>query len=388
MKKFLSVGTVFILSIQLLCGFSIGTQGEDSGNNIIYVGNEEMAAIALEKLPMDVVSVETFDGVEYSEKTNFITTDEMLNGDYKHWFNSVFEENNRIFVLGDISEEDMREYFDLPTKNSAYQEKANSTSDDADANFYAKYGESVEIVNVAEFPVLGRMIYQNEEGTNVTTVYVEDLNDMALVANTIDYCFSYDYLRLSSEAAKARDFNNSWSNVDVNTNTYSHERATVTTSIGIDKNDGNPNSDGEYLFYVPYRVDVDVNVPYVTHNVSLDVAGNIASSVYEYGPKDISCDANASVSFQLPQAISVSFTPGEKVAITKTDGGFDSNNFTVEYQPKNFLGIDSYTANRMQCEAHIEGYQTGSYFQAYGAFEIETYRAQQPSGGHQGLLNL
>lgn len=44
------------------------------------------------------------------------------------------------------------------------------------------------------------------------------------------------------------DFSNSWSNVDISTNTYQYTRATITTSIGIDRNDGNPNLDGEYLF--------------------------------------------------------------------------------------------------------------------------------------------
>lgn len=126
------------------------------------------------------------------------------------------------------------------------------------------------------------------------------------------------------------------------------------------------------------------------HNVKVNVAGGNLSKVYDYGPKDLSCNANVSVSFQLPQAISVSFTPGTKVAISKVGGGLDSNYFTVKYQPKNFLNVDTYTPDRMQCEAHIEGYQEYNSFQAFGTFEVETYDDQglsekaQVSAGRSG----
>lgn len=41
----------------------------------------------------------------------------------------------------------------------------------------------------------------------------------------------------------------------------------------------------------------------------------------------------------------------------------------------------------MQCEAHIEGYQTGSYFKAKGNFRVETYKRQQPSGGQPAYVD-
>ena len=40
----------------------------------------------------------------------------------------------------------------------------------------------------------------------------------------------------------------------------------------------------------------------------------------------------------------------------------------------------------MQCEAHIEGYQEYNSFQAFGTFEVETYRAQQPTGDNPGFV--
>ena len=75
------------------------------------------------------------------------------------------------------------------------------------------------------------------------------------------------------------------------------------------------------------------------------------------------------------------------VTITGVKVTIDSNNFTVRYQPQNFLGFDTYTHDDMQCEAHIEGYQDGYFYQAFGSFEIEIYRAQQPSGGAPGYTD-
>jgi len=391
MKKWLSVVLTIAIVMSCVCTAGVASAIEGKGGldncEIFYIEDTESEMIDFGKNKSDVIRVENFDNIVCTDKTKLITSVEMLNVEFESSFKEALKENSRIFVLGDIDEEEVREYFGLPVKAAISQEKMVNNVAKGELDYAEIYGNDVEIVNVAEFPMLGQLVYKDGDDVNVTSVYVENLNDNELVADTIDYCFGYDYIGLSGSKNRAGDFSNSWSNVDISTNTYRHTRATISTSIGIDRNNGNPNYDGEYLFYVPYKVDVDIAAPYAIHNVKLDLSGNIASKVYDYGPKDVSCDANASISFQLPKAISVSFTPGTKVAISKVDGGIDSNNFAVEYQPKNFLAVDSYTSDRMQCEAHIQGYQTGSYFQAYGAFEVETYKGQQPAGGRPAYVD-
>ena len=379
MKKIISL----LVTICVLMGATGVVSASAEGDQIFYIGETE--TVGLGDVYNNIVKVESLDNIICTEQTKIVTTAETLNNSkFEGALKEALKDNSRIFVVGELMEEDVREFFDLPVNAMVNQKELMNTvsKDELDG-----YGEDVEVVNVAEFPMLGQMVYQDEGNTNVTCVYVESLSDSELIADAIDYCFEYDYLEFSGVINRTGDFSNSWSNVDISTKTYQYTRATITTSIGIDRNDGNPNSDGEYLFYVPYKVDVDIAAPYAIHNVKLDLAGNRASKVYDYGPKDVSCDANASVSSQLPKAISVSFTPGTKVAISKVSGGLDSNNFAVEYQPKNFLAVDSYTSDRMQCEAHIEGYQTGSYFKANGNFRVETYKRQQPSGGQPAYVD-
>lgn len=386
MKKCFFSSVAFLLSICMVCSsvFAVepNTNEATDNGNVFYLGEQEQTAIDIGEVQV----IETLDGITCTEATKLITTDEKLNGSLKQELRTALAENSRILVLGNTSEESLREYFGLPSKPVYVQESVEENISENETR-NTEYAEDVRVVDVAEFPMLGRMLYQNEAGINVTGVYVEDINNEALVESAIDYCFEYDYFGLSgSRNVAARDFSSSWTNVDINTGTYVQERATITTSIGIEKNDGNPNFNGEYLFYLPYKVDVDIKTPYVIHNVKVNVAGGNLSKVYDYGPKDLSCNANVSVSFQLPQAISVSFTPGTKVAISKVGGGLDSNYFTVKYQPKNFLNVDTYTPDRMQCEAHIEGYQEYNSFQAFGTFEVETYRAQQPTGDNPGFV--
>ena len=289
MKKCFFSSVAFLLSICMVCSsvFAVepNTNEATDNGNVFYLGEQEQTAIDIGEVQV----IETLDGITCTEATKLITTDEMLNGSLKQELRTALAENSRILVLGNTSEESLREYFGLPSKPVYVQESVEENISENETR-NTEYAEDVRVVDVAEFPMLGRMLYQNEAGINVTGVYVEDINNEALVESAIDYCFEYDYFGLSgSRNVAARDFSSSWTNVDINTGTYVQERATITTSIGIEKNDGNPNFNGEYLFYLPYKVDVDIKTPYVIHNVKVNVAGGNLSKVYDYGPKDLSC---------------------------------------------------------------------------------------------------
>lgn len=387
MKRLTSmfVALCFILSV---VGYAYEKPIEEP-EEAYFVGEEDDVTFPLNEMSSDlVITAEDISCIESTANSNIITTSDMLCDNFQNEFRTAFEQDNRILITGDISEEEVREYFNLPVADHTRSDISNAKEGGIEGNQSpaVEYEEAVERVNISEFAILGHLVYQDQVGTNVTSIYVSDTTNSELIADTISYCFSYDYLGLSDRAT-TNDYENSWINLDISSDTYSHERAIITTSLAIEKNAGNPNSDGEYLFYIPYRVDVSPIEPYAISYVDLDVHGADDSLVYDYGPANTSCSANASISFQLPYAISVSFSPGTSVDVERIDGGLDSNNFTVRYQPKNFLGFDTYTHDDMQCEAHIEGYQDGYFYQAFGSFEVEIYRAQQPSGGAPGYTD-
>lgn len=225
----------FLLSICMVCSsvFAVepNTNEATDNGNVFYLGEQEQTAIDIGEVQV----IETLDGITCTEATKLITTDEMLNGSLKQELRTALAENSRILVLGNTSEESLREYFGLPSKPVYVQESVEENISENETR-NTEYAEDVRVVDVAEFPMLGRMLYQNEAGINVTGVYVEDINNEALVESAIDYCFEYDYFGLSgSRNVAARDFSSSWTNVDINTGTYVQERATITTSIGIEK---------------------------------------------------------------------------------------------------------------------------------------------------------
>lgn len=388
MNRLLSIfwASCFILSATG-CAYKEFSEGRQE---VYFLGEENDATLPLYEISTDFIITEAnISCIENKSNANFITTSNMLSNNLKNEFKLALEQSNRILIIGDLSKEEIREYFDLPVVSGTYSEAPNANKDhiEEEQSSTMEYEEDVERVSVSAFSTIGQLVYQDHSGTNVASIYISDETNSELIVNTIAYCFSYDYLGLSSRAASDDDYENSWISLNIDTDTYSHERAIITTSLAIEKNAGNPNYAGEYLFYIPYRVDISPIDPYAISYVDLDVHGSSDSLVYDYGPENTSCNANASINFSLPYAISVGFSPGESVDIEKVGGGLDSNNFTVRYQPKNFLGFDSYTHNDMQCEAHMKGYQDGYFYQAFGTFEIKTYRAQQPSGGAPGYVD-
>ncbi|MHB8963437.1 MAG: hypothetical protein ACYC5K_09825, partial [Saccharofermentanales bacterium] len=170
--------------------------------------------------------------------------------------------------------------------------------------------------------------------------------------------------------------------------TDSCTRFIMNMSLKIDKNAGNPNNAGQYLYYSVYRTDINVK-PYTGSDpmvscysiskANIKNIGNTGAAIYDYSPHNRS-PSSANVSISLPWGISASFDPESRIKITKTSGGIDSNNVGIEYKVVNWLGFQAYEYESMWCEAHYEAFQTSNYFQTTGDYLITTYEMNSYDG--------
>lgn len=356
-------------------------QNEDQTLYIASQSNVSKVEVPQQINGLDITEESTIDS-RLSSYDNIIVDADRLGDELNTSLITAFDDQSRIFVLGDISVNSVRSYFgldEIPEDISEAMHEVNSA---------AEIDPLCNSVDVSAFEVLGVLIYRDISGSNVTQVRIEDSANDNLVATALQYCFAHDYLALATRsgdnAVSTMSYTNSWTNVDVNTETYVTTRCTISTSIKLDKNSGNPNSNGEYLQYTPYVVEVEVNsgsTIYSIRKVEVTVKGSSSSTIYDYGPLDQSCGASASVSFGLPYSINVSFNPGSKVAISKISGGIDSNSVKICYQPKTVIGLDGYEYDGIRCEAHIEAYQANSgYLYGYGQYGVYTYEHDSYSG--------
>lgn len=246
---------------------------------------------------------------------------------------------------------------------------------------YPKLEETVEtekigrVVDVSKFPDIGKVVYQDWRGTNITNVKSSNYGDAAAIEELIQHCLDYDYLGLATnmEVNLAPMRADSWSRIDVETDSFDcDDRCIVDTSIRLEEYDGNPDDKGHYYYYVPFTADI-TNKAVIRH-ADVTVSGSNISTIYDYDPVAGRHDTGVSVSISLPKAISLSFTPGPHIEISKEAGGINNRSLTLRYQALTPIGLDGYTSSDLRCDAHIESYQSvGAMAGGFGDFSVLTY---------------
>ena len=389
MKRIICFLLVFI-AIFSSTAATFAVDEELYSNDMLFISNDNSLDAILSQRNWDTLSTNEMINADISEYRNIVISFSDLNTTLKSKIVSQFENMARIIVLGEVTHQAVRSYFGVSSNLDSVSEELPENSHSIDSSIISS-GNSVDI---SSFDTLGVLIYRTANGVNVTKIKIEDSTNKIRVAEGLEYCLSYDYFALvNSNATTTRSggYTNTWINVDVNTYTHLATRCTINTSIKIDKNSGNPNSNNEYLQYTPYIVDIDVvksdsNV-YSIHKVEVEVKGSSSSLIYDYGPLNQSCGASASVSFGLPYSISVSFTPGSNVGITRSAGGINSNSVKIKYQIKSPAGLNGYEYDGVRCEAHIESYQRNNrYLYGYGQFNVYTYVHSSYSGEPSNLI--
>ena len=345
--------------------------------SITYITEDKKEDFKLKDTNVEVINKKELKSLIASESEYYIVDGELINNsDVKSILKDAFSKKSKIIIKDkDLSRNEVRQYFGLKEKN--YPEKQEVTS--------AKVNSS-QMVDVSKFDSIGKLIYRDERGSNVTDIKVE-ANDEDKILEAINHVFEYDYLKLAlkKENNVARNnilknntlfaYDNSWSNVDVDTSSYSTARCNIDTSLKIDSNDGNPNGDNEYLYYIPYVVDVEItdSKAYIDEN-TIEVKGKSGSLISAYGAYNQSAESSFSIS--LPFSISTTISTGTTVDVNKLSGGINHRNVEVEYDVVGFLGADAVSKDLIS-EAHIESYQSDSdYFRAYGQFHVKTCEYQ------------
>jgi len=375
-KRVLSIFISAVMMLGLLIPVSASAQKQASKG--VYIVDEDTEPKNNNFATYKVVQTDFLPNTDLSAYNNIIVQAECLTSSVEESIVEAYNSSSRIVFLGDISINTVRDFLGLDQN-----EMTNST----DQRYPQEHENEVEqegMENVSNYPSIGKMIYQDNRGVNITDIRVKEPENETLVKNAVLRCLEYDYLYLSTGVTednailRSGDFSNSWRNVDVMTKSYTlgDDYGTVNVSLKVDKNTGNPNSSGEYLYYVPYIIDIEMRAGYYIENATAEVGGSDTSKIYDYGPTNTSCSANASISFGLPYSVSVTFSPGSKVAITKESGGIDSKTVKIKYQPKDALGVNAVASN-LRCDAHAETYDTNSTAFGTGQFRIQVGEYRQ-----------
>lgn len=379
-KKLKRISLLFIVFSVLFSSYSINFNALaakvnifESQKDINYITNKNIDDYNINNHKVKVTKTNELDRFD-AKKPEYILIDQELleNSDVKSKLPNLFNNESKIFIIGEnLSKNDVRDYFGLKAKTYTKEEnKINNTKN-----------ESENMVDVSQFKTIGYLVSREPGITNVTQLKVEEHENINKVEEAIAYVFNYDYKKLALGEEKLVELNlalaysYSWTNVDVDSDTYSTARGNITTSSILDKNDGNPNSNGEYLFYSGYKIDVDMasGSGYVVQNTVAHLKGKSGCKVYDYGPSDGVFSQSGPISFTLSfMHTSFGFTPISKTVVSKTSGGLDSDHVEIKYDYRNWLGLKDYW-DSMRAEVHMEGYQTSSYFEAKGQFHVSTH---------------
>ena len=128
MNRLLSIfwASCFILSATG-CAYKEFSEGRQE---VCFLGEENDATLPLYEISTDFIITEAnISCIENKSNANIITTSNMLSNNLKNEFRLALEQSNRILIIGDLSKEEIREYFDLPVVSGTYSEAPNANKD-------------------------------------------------------------------------------------------------------------------------------------------------------------------------------------------------------------------------------------------------------------------
>lgn len=140
----------------------------------------------------------------------------------------------------------------------------------------------------------------------------------------------------------------SWNSVDIDTKIDYCDRLIISSALVLDKNAGNPNGNGQYLFASTYRTDIDVrstgnsetDFAIKSNEILNDSLSTTGTSIYDYDPVNRSA-SSGNVTISLPWGISYNYNPESRVEIAKTSGGIGTYNLKTKFTVK-FLFLQGY----------------------------------------------
>nr|WP_312580176.1 hypothetical protein [Sedimentibacter sp.] len=384
MKRIKRLISLTLAIAVVLSGYTININAfantvSNSQKSIKFITEENISDFQINDSSVKVIKEKDFKSLKSTELEYVIVDSNMLeNEDVKFYLSDVYNHNGKIFVKGkDTTRNSVRKYFGLKEKEYPINKDISSSESTVENN------NNEKMVDVSKFATIGMLIYKDGNINNVTQLSVELSNDENQVNKAIENCFGYDYLKLSgyesNESSALLQKNEAyasytelWEQIDVDTTTWSTARGYVYTSIKLKENSGNPDQSGNYLIYVPYKLDVEMDAGFYIDKTIIEVKGGTGSLIDDYGPTPTS-SSKTSFSFSLPYSLGVAFDVGTKVDVTKTSGGYDSNNLKLNYDVVTLVNaVDT----QMHCEAHIESYQTSSSLKGSGQWHAYTCKYQ------------
>ena len=392
-KKIVSlilVAAIVFVGVSINFSALAGNIGANADKTNVYLTNADLSNFKVGESGQEVKVVKPdVLGTEIeSGNVNIWVDSNMLNqGNVKDSLNLAYKNGGRIIIKGDnLNRKEIRNYFGIDTKN---------TPDVIEKPIENNFRN--DKVTYIGSKLIGMMIYQQDGLNNVTSIRGNENDSVDEINEAFYHVCKYDYIALAIGKQKnniiisagpldvsAESY--TWNNVGVNTRTEYTSRIYVYSALTLDKNAGNPNGNGQYLFASTYRTDIDVRssgnplIQYALTNVNLNNYGESGSAIYQYGPLDQGTPSSATVSFSLPWGISVSFSPQTAITISKTSGGINSTNVAINFTPKTFLNTQAYELTGMWCESSYEAYRSTSYLKTTGSYNITTYQGDYYQG--------
>lgn len=268
-----------------------------------------------------------------------------------------------ILILGDISENSVRQHFGMEPV-----ETADLSSSPAPAPEETAADGSV-VVDMSLFPSIGKKVSHDERGTTITEIKTEQAEDPKAVKELIEDVFAYDYLELatgiSAEALQAGNTRGAeWTLINAPTGTYDTERCTIRASIRLYRNPSNPLQSGEWAYYSLYRADVECKGSYQVSTLTMTGGGSTAT-ILDYSPLDKS-SLSVSVTVSFPWGASLTLNDAVYVGTQKTAGGIDNSSVDIKYQP-------AVRQDSLQGAVGIEAKQSSSTLSSYGRCTVVTF---------------
>jgi hypothetical protein len=384
---------VLIMGISLNLNVMANKIADKPSKPVVYITKNSIKDFQVDSESGSVKTINPESVGNVTDDVNIWVDNDLINQkDVKEKLDLVYKNGGRIIIKGEsLNRKEIRNYFGIDTKNTP----------DIIEQPISNNLKKGNITYIGD-KLVGMMIYQEDGINNVTSIMGNKNDSEDEIEKALLHVSKHDYFGLALKEKQNNSSvlsmgptevyaeNNTWDSVNVNTRSEYTSRLWIDTSLQLHKNNGNPNSSGQYLFASTYTVETEVRPTgtngyyYCISNENLNSYGGSGSLIYEYGPTNQG-GSSSTIQFTLPWAFSVYFDPQGYISISKTSGGINSNNVAMDFTPRNFLGFQDYDFDGLYLRNSYESYQTSTYFQTTGGYTIDTYLAIQrlpPQSGY------
>lgn len=286
----------------------------------------------------------------FGEYQNIITDQKNLETN-KEFFIKAVENGCRLLILDAVSCAELRKLFGFA------DQKIPSISQERTVKIQDKKNTMDDTIMLLNF---GTLVYKKDSEEITANILIQTMDSekifkKTLIEKALFYCFTHDYTQQAKKTEESWGNNTSlfsWIEQGSHTETYVLEYFIANILSSLSTYEYNPNSYGQYLFFIPCTLEIDLTDRWAVQYTEIKLSNDKSATIYNWSSK--------------------SWGTTKKIKALKILDETDNNNLDVRYQPENILKIPIYERHFLGIGLSIISYKNDNPSQhAYGNFSVK-----------------